>query len=383
MADEQKSATEPSSKVIGSPTPKRIAILTGGGDCPGLNAVIRAIAKTAMFDYGMTVYGIEDGFRGLIYRNAHELTPMDVSGILAQGGTILGSSNKDNPFEHIMTVDGEKKKVDVSDDCIAYMRDMGWDALVCIGGDGTQHMALGFHEKGFPVVGVPKTIDNDLAATDMTFGFLTAVDTATDAIDKLHTTAMAHHRVQLVEMMGRYAGWLTLYAGVAGGADVILIPEIEFDIEVVCEYCLQRSRKGKRFTIIAISEGAKPLGGKMTVRKVVKDSPDPVRLGGVGTVLADEIAEATGLEARATVLGHLQRGGSPCGFDRILGTRFGHAAVEMIVDRQFGMMPALKGTDVLPVRLQDAVSKLKLVPPDHHIIRAARSVGTCFGDKLE
>ncbi|MDK2973355.1 MAG: ATP-dependent phosphofructokinase / diphosphate-dependent phosphofructokinase [Candidatus Sumerlaeota bacterium] len=363
--------------------PRRIAILTGGGDCPGLNAVIRAVAKTAMFDYGMDVYGIEDGFRGLIHRNAHQLTSADVSGILTLGGTILGSSNKDNPFDHSMNVNGQKQRLDVSGDCVEYINSMGWDALICIGGDGTQHMANKFHQLGVRVVGIPKTIDNDLEATDLTFGFQTAVDTATEAIDKLHTTAMAHHRVQIVEMMGRYAGWLTLYSGVSGGADVILIPEIEYDLEVVARYCKDRSRHGKRFTIMAVSEGAKPKGGEMTVAKVVSDSPDPVRLGGVGSVLAEQIAELTGLEARATVLGHLQRGGSPCAFDRLLATRFGFAAVEYLAQGQSGVMPALKGADIVPVKLEDAVSHLKLVPPDHHVIRAARALGTCFGDEPE
>ena len=358
---------------------RRIAILTGGGDCPGLNAVIRAVAKTAMYDYGIDVYGIQDGFHGLIFRNSAKLDPMDVSGILDRGGTILGSSNKDNPFDHEMIVDGEKKRVDVSDECIEYIRNQGWDALVCIGGDGTQHMAQKFFEKGINVVGVPKTIDNDLEATDVTFGFQTAVDTATEAIDKLHTTAMAHHRVQIVEMMGRYAGWLTLHAGVSGGADVILIPEIEFDFDVVADFCLDRSRHGKRFTIVAVAEGAKPKGGNMTVSKVMEDSPDPIRLGGVGKVIADAIAERTGLEARATVLGHLQRGGSPCPYDRLLSTRFGHSAVEMIAKGQFGMMPALQGADIVPVKLVDAVSRLKLVDPNNPIIKAARSLGTCFG----
>ncbi|MBI5154656.1 ATP-dependent 6-phosphofructokinase [Candidatus Poribacteria bacterium] len=359
---------------------RRIAILTGGGDCPGLNAVIRAIAKSAMFRHDIHVYGIMDGFHGLIYRNARELERSDVSGILTLGGTILGSSNKDNPFDHTMKVNGQEKRVDVSDECVDYVRQQGWDALVCIGGDGTQTMALQFFEKGLPVIGVPKTIDNDLMATDLTFGFQTAVDTATDAVDKLHTTAMAHHRVQIVEMMGRYAGWLTLYAGVAGGADVILIPEIEYDMEIVAEYCRARSLHGKRFTIIAVSEGAKQKGGQMVVAKILKDSPDPIRLGGVGKVLAETIGEMTGLEARATVLGHLQRGGSPCSFDRNLATLFGHAAMEMILAGQFGMMPAYQGGQIVPVKLADAVRKLKLVPSDHPMIAAARAIGTCFGD---
>lgn len=391
MPAPRKKSTAAKPKTTPTPEPKRlaappkvrrIAILTGGGDCPGLNAVIRAVAKGGMNHYGITCYGILDGFHGLIYRTARELTPMDVSGIINLGGTILGSSNKDNPFEHQMIVDGREARVDVSDECIRYIRDMGWDAIVAIGGDGTQSMALRFFEKGVPIVGVPKTIDNDLMATDLTFGFQTAVDTATDAIDKLHTTAMAHHRVQVIEMMGRYAGWITLHAGVAGGADVILIPEIEYDVDVLCEYCVMRSRSAKRFTIVAVSEGAKPIGGKMVVSQVLKDSPDPIRLGGIGRVLADLIQERTGLEARATVLGHLQRGGSPCAFDRLLATRFGHAALEMVMNGQFGMMPALVGNSIVPVHLADAVSRLKLVQPDNALIAAARTLGTCFGDRM-
>ena len=363
-------------------TAKSLAILTGGGDCPGLNAVIRAVAKTAMFEHDMRVYGIADGFHGLIYQNSYELKSSDVSGILTLGGTILGSSNTANPFDHIMKIDGEERRVDVSGECIEYIREMGWDALVCIGGDGTMHMAKAFADLGVPVVGIPKTIDNDLMSTDLTFGFRTAVDTATDAIDKLHTTAMAHHRVQIIEMMGRYAGWLTLESGVAGGADVILIPEIEYDMETVCEYCLRRSRVGKRFTIIAVSEGAKQQGGKMVVAKILADSPDPIRLGGIGKVLAETIQDRTGLESRATVLGHLQRGGSPCSFDRTLGTRFGHYAVGMITRGEFGSMAALRGQDIVTVALADAISRLKLVPADHPMIAAARAIGTCFGDEL-
>ncbi len=360
---------------------KRIAILTGGGDCPGLNAVIRAIAKPAIFQHDIDVYGIEDGFHGLIYRKAHQLRAEDVSGILTRGGTILGSSNKDNPFDHEMIVDGASKRVDVSGECAEYIREMGWDALICIGGDGTQAMTQKFHELGVNVVGVPKTIDNDLSATDVTFGFQSAVDVATEALDRLHTTAMSHHRVQVAEMMGRYAGWLTLYSGVGGGADVILIPEIEFDMDIVAEYCLSRSRHGKRFTIVAVAEGARPKGGKMVVAKFLQDSPDPIRLGGIGKVVAETIAERTGLEARATVLGHLQRGGSPVPYDRVLATRFGHAAIELVVERKFGTMPALQGDRIVPVLLADAIDRLKLVPPDHSLIRAARQLGTCFGDE--
>jgi 6-phosphofructokinase 1 len=363
-----------------SATPKKIALLTGGGDCPGLNAVIRAVAKTGMNEYGWEVWGLEDGFHGLIYRNARKLSNRDVSGILTLGGTILGASNKDNPFDQPTIVDGKKQRLDLSAQCVEYIREMQWDGIVCIGGDGTHHMALKFFQMGVPVVGVPKTIDNDLAATDYTFGFNTAVSIATEAIDRLHTTAMSHHRVQIVEIMGRYAGWLALESGVAGGGDVILIPEIPYDLKVVSDYCLGRSRTGKRFTIVVVAEGAKPRGGTHVVKDHVEDSPDPIRLGGIGHKLARDIEQETGLECRATVLGHLQRGGSPTAFDRLLATRYGHAAAHLIAEGRFGRMVALHGIDIIDVPIEDAVAHLKTVPRDHPLIAAARSIGTCFGE---
>ncbi len=361
---------------------RRIGILTGGGDCPGLNAVIRALVKTAIFDYGIDCFGIEDGFHGLIYRRARKLNPLDVSGIIDKGGTILGSSNKDNPFAHRMKINGEEMVVDVSDECIEFIQEMGWDCLVCIGGDGTLTMASQLADKGVNVIGVPKTIDNDLSATERTFGFATAVQTATEAIDRLHTTAMSHHRVQIVEMMGRYAGHLTLHAGVAGGGDIILIPEIPYDIDVVCQVCLSRSRKGKKFSIIAVSEGAKPKGGEMVIQKMVDNSHDPVRLGGIGHVLAEEIGRRTGLEARATVLGHLQRGGSPEAIDRILSTHFGHRAAVLAAERNFTRMVAYQQGRITDVPLHEAIHQLKFVDTESDLIKAARAVGTSFGDTL-
>jgi 6-phosphofructokinase 1 len=368
--------------VIVKPRVRRIAMLTGGGDCPGLNAVLRAVIKTAINKYDMTCLGIEDGFQGLIYRRARHLMSGDASGILALGGTILGSSNKDNPFAHEMLINGKPQVVDVSDGCAEFLREAGVDCLICIGGDGTLTMANQFQEKGVNVVGVPKTIDNDLSATDYTFGFNTAVQTAVEAIDRLHTTAMSHHRVQVVEMMGRYAGHLALEAGIAGGGDVILIPEIPYKIDVVCETVLKRSRKGKRFSIIVVAEGAKPEGGELTIAKMVKDSPDPIRLGGIAHLLAEQIQRKTGIEARATVLGHIQRGGSPTAWDRILSTEFGHAAAELAAAGKFGRMVALRGGNVTDVPLRDAVHKLKLVDRNDHLIAAARAVGTCFGDEV-
>ncbi len=365
----------------GTTKARRGAIRTGGGDCAGLNAVIRAVAKSLMNDYGVEVCGLEDGFRGLITRSARRLDNLAVSGILNLGGTILGSSNKDNPFAQPMPgPDGKLVKVDVSAQCVDYIREMGWDALVCIGGDGTQNMAHRFAQMGVNVVGVPKTIDNDLAATDYTFGFNTAVTIGMEAIDRLHTTAMSHHRVQVVEMMGRYAGWLTLMAGVAGGGDVILIPEIPYEIEKVCECCLERSKKGKRFSLVVVAEGAKARGGEMVVQRTVADSPDPVRLGGVGNLVARQIEERTGLETRAVVLGHLQRGGSPTAYDRLLATRYGHCAALLVAQGKFGRMVALRGDDIVDVPLEEAIAHLKTVAPDHPLILAARSIGTSFGD---
>jgi len=366
----------PSAKV------RKIAVLTGGGDCPGLNAVIRAVAKTAMNDYGIEVWGIEDGYSGLINRRARKFDNLAVSGILTLGGSILGCSNKDNPFAQPFEKDGKLEYRNVSAECVDYIRKMEWDALVCIGGDGTMNISHKLAGLGVNIVGVPKTIDNDLAATDYTFGFNTAVTTAMEAIDKLHTTAMAHHRVIVVEMMGRYAGWLALEAGIAGGGDIILIPEIPYDINIVADYCLDRSRHGKRFSIVVAAEGAKPKGGDMVVARTVKDSPDPIRLGGIGHKLARDIEDITGLECRATVLGHLQRGGSPSAFDRILSTQFGHAAARLVGEGKFGRMVALQGHRIVDVPLEAAIAQLKLVSPDHPLIAAARSVGTCFGDQM-
>lgn len=359
---------------------KRLAIMTGGGDCPGLNAVIRAVVKTAMFKYDVECHGLEDGFSGLIYRRARKLSAMDVSGILTLGGTILGSSNKDNPFSHGMVINGKKQIVDVSDGCVEYIHDMGWDCLVCIGGDGTLTMAKQFADKGVNVIGIPKTIDNDLSATDYTFGFSTAVQTAVEAIDRLHTTAMSHHRVQIVEIMGRYAGHLALEAGIAGGGDIILIPEIPYDPDAVCDVVRHRSRAGKRFSIIVISEGAKPIGGEMAVAQIVEDSPDPIRLGGIAQILADQIGRQTGLEARATVLGHVQRGGTPVASDRLLSTRYGYHAAELAAAGKFGRMVALQGGKIVDVPIADAVHKIKAVDVNDPLIAAARALGTSFGE---
>jgi len=361
---------------------KKMAVLTAGGDCPGINAVIRAVTKTAFNDYDMEVVGIEDGYLGLIEGRWHELGYARVSGILTQGGTILGTSNKANPFKHPVDLGGGKMGFkDVSDEAIANFEKTGASVLVAIGGDGTLNIAHLLGQKGVPVVGIPKTIDNDVDCTDLTFGFDSAVSTATEAIDKIHTTAQSHHRVMFIEVMGRYVGWLALHSGVAGGGDIILIPEIPYDADVICEDAVSRSKKGKKFSIVVVAEGARARGGDVVVRRVVAESTDPVRLGGVGSVLADEVERKTGLETRVTVLGHLQRGGSPTAFDRVLATRFGTEAARHASEGNFGSMVALRGQDIVSVPISDAIGRLKSVPAGHSLMKSAISVGTSFGVK--
>lgn len=359
---------------------KRIGVLTGGGDCPGLNAVLRAVVKTAMGRYGYEVTGFKDGYRGLVMNDYVRFKPGDVSGILDKGGTILGTSNRDNPFKFAIERDDKVEYKDMSDRVIDNIGMHKIDCMVLIGGDGTLTSARDFARKGINVIGVPKTIDNDLSGTDITFGFMTAVDTATEAIDKLHSTAESHHRVMILEVMGRYAGWIALESGIAGGADVILIPEIPYDISKVAQKVMERKNEGKHFSIVVVAEGAKDKNGNMVVSKVVEDSPDPIRLGGIGNKIAGEIEELTGIETRVTVLGHLQRGGRPIPYDRILSTRYGVAAVELINQGKFGMMVSLKGNEITAVSLEEAVGKLKTVPPDGELIRIAKSVGVSFGD---
>ncbi|MDD5064575.1 MAG: 6-phosphofructokinase [Phycisphaerae bacterium] len=359
---------------------RSIAILTGGGDCPGTNAVIRAVAKKAIIELGIEVIGIEDGFEGLINRRWRKLHYEDVSGILTIGGTILGTSNKADPYRFAV---GKGKKTqfrDVSKTVIANLKKMGVECLVCIGGDGTLFIANRFHKDGIPIVAVPKTIDNDLRGTDVTFGFDTAVSIATEAIDRVHTTAQSHHRVMIVEVMGRTAGWIALYSGVAGGGDIILIPEIPYNIDSVVSKVKGRNRMGKRFSIVVVSEGAKPKGGEVVIQKIVKNSPEQVRLGGISFVLGHQIEQVTGIETRQVVLGHLQRGGSPTPTDRVLATQLGTKAVELIENRQFGYMAAVKGNDIAAVKLEEIAKGPRNVPLKHPLIITARAVGTCFGD---
>jgi 6-phosphofructokinase 1 len=358
---------------------KKIAVMTGGGDCPGLNAVIRAVVKTAINHYDLEVYGIEDGYQGLIEDRIHPLDYGNVSGILTVGGTILGSSNTSNPFCYPITLGKKTVNKDVSEQCIINLSKRGIDTLICIGGDGTMNSAAAFVKKGLTVMGVPKTIDNDLYGTDITFGFDTAVNTATEAIDKLHTTASSHHRVMLLEVMGRYAGWIALYAGAAGGADVILIPEIPYDIHKVAEYVIRRSKTGRRFSIICVAEGARAKGGKMVVAKKIANSPDPIRLGGISFVLADQLADLTGISCRAVNLGHVQRGGVPSPFDRALATQFGHYAMELLMNGKPNRLVVMKNGRLDSIPLGQTAGRIKTVPMNHPLIAAAKAVGTSFG----
>ena len=355
----------------------RIGILTGGGDAPGLNAVIRAVVKSAT-NSGIECVGLEDSFDGLIEPGrSRVLTPRDVTGILRLGGTILGTTNRGNPFAYpIETSDGTR---DYSDRVIEMFHKMGLGALVVIGGDGTLAIAHQFCNRGIPLVGVPKTIDNDIVGTTNCFGFDTAVAFATDAIDRLHTTAEAHKRILVVEVMGRYAGWIALYAGVGGGADAILIPEIPFNLDILATRLLERDRWGARFSIVVVAEGALPTGGK---RSLVEEARDGYveRLGGMGAQVADALAKTTGKETRSVVLGHLQRGGAPTSFDRVLATRFGGKAVELVKRGEFGTMVAFAPPDIIARQLEDVVGKTKTVPLDLDLLTTAKALGVTFGD---
>ncbi|HAA04462.1 MAG TPA: 6-phosphofructokinase [Syntrophobacteraceae bacterium] len=361
---------------------KRIGILTGGGDCPGLNAVIRGVTKTAIQAFNWEVVGFFDGFLGLIEKRFETLTFEKVSGILNQGGTILGASNKANPFAHIVGEGEDVRRVDVSDECMELYHDLDLDALICVGGDGTMTIAGELAEKGARVVGLPKTIDKDLEETDITFGFDTARGVATEALDRIHTTAQSHHRVMLVEVMGRNAGWLALESGLASGSDVILIPELPYDMDEVIRVVRQRNRYGQRFSIVVVAEGAKPLGGTQVVQRVVADSPDPVRLGGISHVIAGQIEAATGIESRVTILGHVLRGGTPSAADRVLATQFAVRAVEMVGDGQFNHMVAMQHNQLAAVPLNKVMGRQRLVPSHSPLLRTAMAVGTSFGCKM-
>ena len=361
---------------------KKIALLTGGGDCPGLNAVIRAVTRTAILNYGIEVIGYKFGYRGLYNNDFIPLTLDTVSGILHRGGTILYSSNKDNLFDYLVEENGEMVKRDVSDVAVENLKKEGVDVLVVIGGDGTLTSARDFARKGVKVIGVPKTIDNDLASTDVTFGFNTAIDVVTEALDRLHTTAESHHRIMLCEVMGRNAGWIALEAGIAGSADIILLPEIPYDINKIAEKVREREEEGKNFTIIVVSEGAKPKDGEVVVAKIVADSPDPIRLGGIGNKLAGDLEKLIkDHEVRCTVLGHVQRGGNTSTYDRILSTRYGVAAVELIMSGKFGEMVCLKGDTISSDSLENVIGqKTKNVNIDGELVQVAKKIGITFAE---
>ncbi len=355
----------------------RLGVLTGGGDAPGLNAVIRAVVKSATLR-GVECVGLEDSFDGLVNPSrARVLTLRDVTGILRMGGTILGTTNRGSPF---MFPGADNAAADAyANRCLENVRTLALDALIVIGGDGTLAIAHDLAQRGLPLVGVPKTIDNDIVETSMTFGFDTAVGFATDAIDRLHTTAHAHHRIMVVEVMGRYTGWIALYSGIAGGADVILIPEIPFSLEHVAAHIMARDGFGARFSIVVAAEGAFPAGGS---RSVVTPGAQgrAEKLGGIAERVATALEAITKKEARYVVLGHLQRGGTPSSYDRVLATRFGAFAVELALQQKSGVMVALHAPDIVAVPLASVVGRTRTVPKDGDIVRTARSIGMCFGD---
>ncbi|MGA7194404.1 MAG: ATP-dependent 6-phosphofructokinase [Anaerolineales bacterium] len=359
---------------------KRIGILTGGGDAPGLNAVIRAAVKTAILQYGCEVYGVLDGYDGFIKDGG--IVPLglkEVSGILPRGGTILGAANRGNPFARKIIKDGKEVTVDKSDELINAMKQSGLDALLVLGGDGTLRIAHELYLKGIPVIGVPKTIDNDIGGTEVTFGFDTALNIATEAIDRLHTTAEAHHRVMVLELMGREAGFIALHSGISGGADVILIPEIPFKFESVLSKIRQRIERGSLFSILAVSEGAEPLGGTQVFSRSGDEIYVP-RLGGIGHAVGEYI-EKQGFETRVTVLGHLQRGGTPTSFDRWLATRYGAAAVRLAARGGFDRMVALRSGQITDVTLEEALAVPRRVDLNEDAVITARGIGISFGDE--
>lgn len=337
----------------------KIGILSAGGDCPGINATIRGVSKTAIVKYGMEVIGFTEGFRGLLNMDYIHLDERSLSGLLTQGGTVLGTS-REKPFKKKQSDSVEDKPEQIKRN----YKELGLDALVCIGGNGTQRTANLLAKEGLNVIGIPKTIDNDVYGTDMTFGFDSALTIATDAIDRLHTTANSHRRVMVIEIMGHHAGWLALYAGMAGGGDVILIPEIDYDINKVAESLQKRAEEGKSFSIIVVAEGIKKEGNKPAARYIAK-----------------KIQELTGMETRETILGYTQRGGSPSAADRVFSTQLGAYATDLIFEKNFGQMVALRNGIIDHVSLDEVGGKLRLVSPNHPLVERCRNIGVCFGDK--
>ena len=372
---------------------KKVAILTNGGDAPGLNAVIRAIVKTAETN-GIECYGFIEGYKGLLENNYVRLDPNgNASGILDKGGTIIGTSNNTNVFNYkVKKEDGTEEYQDLSDKCVENIRNAGFDCIFTLGGDGTQKSSRDFCLKGVNCIGVPKTIDNDVAHTETTFGYNTAVSVAMEALDRLHTTASSHHRVLTLEVMGRYAGWIALESAIAGGADAVLIPEIPYDINKVVEKINKRRENGKEFSIVVVSEGAKPVNGEMSIKKVLSDGAglDNIRLGGAGEAVAEQIEKLTGMATRNTVLGYVQRGGTPTSFDRVLSTRYGVKAMELAMQGIFKVLVTFDGKEMGYIDLDEVVgreakvgaasSKNRPVPLDHDLINVARQLDICLGD---
>jgi len=351
----------------------RVGVLTGGGDCPGLNAVIRAVTKSLISQCGAEVIGIEDGFAGLLSAKprTRALDWGCVSGILMQGGTILGTSNKANPMASAAALQ----------QALSHIEALGLNALVVIGGDGTMAIAHRFASEGVAVVGVPKTIDNDIVGCDRSFGFDTAVATAAQALERLQTTGQSHSRIMILETMGRYAGWIALEAGIAGAADVILLPEIDYDIEAVAQHCRAREYR-ERHTLICVGEGAKPQNGALTIERRLADSPDPIRLGGVAHALREQLQPHVQSEVRATVLGHVQRGGTPTPFDRVLATQYGHHAAQLVMQGRFNRMVTLAQGAVASIPLSDVAHQCRHIPPAHPFLQMAEQIGVCLGRRI-
>ena len=375
---------------------KKVAILTNGGDAPGLNAVIRAICKTCE-KQKIEVYGYIEGYKGLLENNYVKLsTNSNASGILAKGGTIISSSNATNVFNLPSEKNGKKVFTDESDKCVENIKKAGFDCIFTLGGDGTQKSARDFSLKGINIIGIPKTIDNDVAHTDITFGYNTAVSIATEALDRLHTTAESHKRILVLEVMGRYTGWIGLESGIAGGADVILIPEIPFDYDIIAKSILKRKKTGKEFAIVVVSEGAKEKDGEIITKRIIENSPDGIRLGGIGERVSLELEKRTGLESRNTVLGYVQRGGTPTSFDRVLSTKYGSFAVDLALKGIFNVLVTLKDNKLTYVTLEDVVgankvigavsgntaeTNIKRVTLDNDLIKVARAIDICLGDE--
>ena len=362
---------------------RKIGVLTGGGDAPGLNAVIRAVVKTAINDFGWEILGIEDGYEGLLLPDkTRPLSFDEVRGILPRGGTILGTTNRSNPFQYKIEREGQVEVVDYSDTVIKRAGELGLDAVVAIGGDGSMRLTLALIDKGLRAVGVPKTIDNDIRGTDVTFGFDTAVNTAMEALDKLHTTAESHHRVMVLEVMGRDAGWIALKSGISGGADVILIPEIPYELDAIADKIYARSERGANFSLIVVAEGAHPVGGKQIYQEAYKPGEQP-HLGGIGEELASDLRECCNMEIRVIVLGHLLRGGSPSAFDRTLASRFGTMAVHLIAQGKLGHMVALQGDEIGAIPIAEAAVGQKLVPLESDLLLTTHGLGICLGKSSE